>query len=477
MGVGQIGWKISSAESVFVRLLDETLELVPTADGVAIEMVHNNEVLVQLVGQGRLKRPIDNRLMFNATISAEAIRAKRVLMTQEVGDRHNPSAWLWQELGINSTIHVPLFRGSHGFGLLIVAAGVPHAFSDVDVDNLTGVSDFVASVTATALDFVEVTHEALLENVTERMQFQGPMSSASQSSPSAQPRFTFITQVLQPESQRSAAKRRRIQRVMSEGRLTMVLQPIMTLAHPHEVIEVEALARFDATPRRTPDSWFREAASVDLGVTLELFAIEAALRMFQELPGPISMAINAGPDTFVADELISLCREVDASRIVVELTEHTNIVDAPMIQEACQNLRDLGCKIAIDDTGTGFASLAVVLQVAPDIIKLDRELTRGIDTHPVRRALASALVTFGREIGADVVAEGIETREQLDTLLDVGVTHGQGFYLARPGSLTDLAELLASTKHVDRSKQRFERQGAPIIQHGKQFLTRTRRRS
>ena len=87
----------------------------------------------------------------------------------------------------------------------------------------------------------------------------------------------------------------------------------------------------------------------------------------------------------------------------------------------------------IDDAGAGFSSLKHVLGLHPDAIKLDLALTRDIDTDPVRRALAASLVAFAREIGATIVAEGIETRGELETLRALGVTHGQGYYLARPG--------------------------------------------
>jgi EAL domain-containing protein (putative c-di-GMP-specific phosphodiesterase class I) len=460
MSAEHIGWKVRSSSSIFARILDETLELVPAADGVAIEIAQDDGALVQVMGHGRLKRPVDGRLTIDASTSGEAIRSQRVLILNQIAVDQNPSAWLWRELGINSMIFVPLIRASQSFGVLLVAAEEPDVFTDLDVANLTGVSEFVASVSAVALDFVEVTREEeLLGDVAKRVCTQG-LGVVSWAPPSStNPRATFITHVLQPESQRSAAKRRRIQRVMNEDLFHMVVQPIMVLAHPHRIVEVEALARFDAAPRRTPDSWFREAASVGLGVTLELFAIQKALAMLGEIPPPISLAINAGPETFVTEELLTLCREVDTSRIVVELTEHANIVDAPRIREACQNLRDLGVRIAIDDTGTGFASLAVLLQVTPDIIKLDRELTRGIDVHPVRRALASALVTFARETGAEVIAEGVETLEQRDTLVDIGITYGQGFFLARPGDVGELHRLVGRTNHLDRSDQRFQRPG------------------
>ena len=89
-------------------------------------------------------------------------------------------------------------------------------------------------------------------------------------------------------------------------------------------------------------------------------------------------------------------------------------------------LRARGVQLMIDDAGAGFASLRHVLGLHPDAIKLDLSLTRDIDSDPVRRALAASLVAFAREIGATIVAEGIETRGELETLRALGVTHGQG---------------------------------------------------
>jgi hypothetical protein len=154
------------------------------------------------------------------------------------------------------------------------------------------------------------------------------------------------------------------------------------------------------------------------------------------------MSVNAGPDTFCSPELLGLLETSMPSRIVVELTEHVGIEDYPALQRACKGLRTLGADVAMDDTGTGFASLSLVLEIAPEFIKLDRELIANIDLDPVRRSLAGALVTFGNETGAEVIAEGIETAAELDVLIDLGISYGQGFYLGRPGSLEDLALLL-----------------------------------
>ena len=461
MRVGQIGWKVGNPESIFERLMEETLELIPAADGVAIEIVQG-DILYQITGLGRLCRPADNRVRVSETISGRAMRTGMVQVCHEAASPANPNATLCQELGINSMIYVPLLRGQEGIGVLLLASPLPYAFSPEDVLQLSGVADFVASVTGAVLDFIDVTEKA--EIATTRAQL---VQLASQVTPDeslfALARSSFITKVLQPETQRRASKRRRIEKMMRTDVLTMVAQPIMSLDATRRIVEVEALARFNTTPSRAPDYWFHEAASVGLGVTLELLAIRRGLELLTQLPDSISLAINAGPATFVSAELGEILDTVDSTRVIVELTEHTDIVDTPQLQEACERLRGLGCRIAIDDTGTGFASLAVVLQVAPDIIKLDRELTRGIDAHPVRRALTSALVTFGNEIGAEVVAEGIETIEQLNTLVDASVRYGQGFYLARPAPVEELEQLLGTVYPWHRSHSRFEREDSPDI--------------
>ena len=103
----------------------------------------------------------------------------------------------------------------------------------------------------------------------------------------------------------------------------------------------------------------------------------------------------------------------------------------------------LGVRLAIDDTGAGFASLAHILKLAPDLIKLDRELTSGIDRDPVRCAPGAALVSFASRIGAEIIAEGIETASELEVLRGLGIRYGQGFLLCRPTSANSVPSRLS----------------------------------
>ncbi|MDQ3570948.1 MAG: EAL domain-containing protein, partial [Actinomycetota bacterium] len=105
--------------------------------------------------------------------------------------------------------------------------------------------------------------------------------------------------------------------------------------------------------------------------------------------------------------------------------------------------RQRGLRVAVDDAGAGYASFRHILRLRPDIIKLDMALTRDIDRDPARRALAAALITFAENTGSTIVAEGVETAEELHALRQLGVTAAQGYYLGRPTPLSERDTALA----------------------------------
>ena len=231
------------------------------------------------------------------------------------------------------------------------------------------------------------------------------------------------------QEQRDAA-RGEIERFMAGDGLSMVYQPIVDL-RTREMVGVEALARFRSLPLRPPNEWFAEAVRHELGVPLELAAVRQAMRVLPGLPGDAYLSINCSHRAAVSRDLASLLA-LDAPRIVLEITEHEAVEDYETLLEALEALRAQGVRVAIDDAGAGFASMRHTVRIAPDIVKLDISLTRDIDTDRARYALASALMSFAEELGMTMVAEGIETAEELETLLALGVPQGQGFFLADP---------------------------------------------
>ena len=176
------------------------------------------------------------------------------------------------------------------------------------------------------------------------------------------------------------------------------------------------------------------AVQLALGVQLELTTIAQALRELDRVPEGAYLAVNCSHHAATSSQLARLLGS-DAGRIVLEITEHEAVEDYVALVTALAPLREMGARIAIDDAGAGFASMRHTLQITPDIVKMDMSLTRGIDADRAKRALAAALISFTEEMDIAMVAEGIETAEELETLATLGVRFGQGFYLAEPAPL------------------------------------------
>jgi len=216
--------------------------------------------------------------------------------------------------------------------------------------------------------------------------------------------------------------------------LFMAYQPIFDLQDGH-VVGLEALARFRSPPDRSTDTWLAEAEAVGRLLELELACLRTALRDLERLPQDAYLSLNVSPATAVAPELHDVLDGLPPERLVLEMTEHARVDDYPALKAALGGLRERGIRLAIDDAGAGFASLRHIVLLHPDLIKLDMTLTRDVHVDETRQALVVALVAFGSQIGASVIAEGVETEEQLATLRQAGVQFGQGFHLARPQAL------------------------------------------
>ena len=234
------------------------------------------------------------------------------------------------------------------------------------------------------------------------------------------------------QSQHPDSTLQRLTRAIDGSNLQIAMQPIIDLATMAPV-GVEALSRFDFDP--APDLWFARANQLGLGTLLEFASIRAALAKLDDIPAHMYLSINTSPSTLCNEELMTALAMVDARRVVVELTEHSSVSQYEELLACLNRLREIGVRVAIDDAGAGFASFRHILAVHPDIVKIDREMVTRVDTDPARKALITAFVDFAREIGATLVAEGIETEGELNVLRELGVACGQGHYLAKPGEL------------------------------------------
>jgi len=245
-----------------------------------------------------------------------------------------------------------------------------------------------------------------------------------------------LTEREEAEAARLMEHRQKVIRITLANRgFRSVFQPIVELGS-RGVVGAEALTRFEMTPARSPDLWFAEAKEVGLGVELEMAALRSALDQLSQLPSGLYLSLNASPDTMMSEEFRETVAEAPAERVVLELTEHDSVEDYGLLQTTVTRLRSEGVRLAVDDAGAGFSSFRHILNLRPDIIKLDVALTRGIDADPARRALGSAMLAFGLDAyNASIVAEGIETEAEFKTLRGLGCRFGQGYYLGRPGTL------------------------------------------
>jgi EAL domain-containing protein (putative c-di-GMP-specific phosphodiesterase class I) len=236
----------------------------------------------------------------------------------------------------------------------------------------------------------------------------------------------------------------RIRDAISHDRLRMVYQPIYRIDDGAPV-GVESLARFPDCETRPPSDWFNEAAQVGLGVELDLAAVRQALAGLPYVPEQLYVAINVSPATLLSGELERVLETVPSGRVVVEITEHAAVSDYVGLRRALEPLRKR-VRVAVDDVGAGYSGLRHILDLRPDIIKLDMSLTQGIDQDHARAVLAQALVSFASGIGCMIVAEGVERPEELETLRELGVDKAQGYHLSRPLPVMAVRQFLTGAR-------------------------------
>jgi EAL domain-containing protein (putative c-di-GMP-specific phosphodiesterase class I) len=400
------------------RIVQQALALVKAAEGSAVELLVNGE-LCYVCAAGSLADFVGLRLDPSASLSGLAVQTGRTQRCDdsEVDPRVDREAC--RRTRSTSMVCVPLRRAEEPVGVLKIAATTSHAFSDRDVATMSKLARFVTT-TITMAHELSAAAEELCKGV-------GNLGSARVDD---QAMSAFVANVIYPDVSDDLEIEGRVQRVLDGGGLDVVLQPIVELKSG-SLAGAEALARFPGNPWRPPEVWFAEARRAKRGLELQLVAVRRALRVADVLPEHAFLAVNVDAEALMSEGLAKLLEQ--ASRpVVLELTEHVEVSDYPGLRRVLRRLRAEGARLAIDDTGAGYSSLAHIVRLAPELIKLDIDLVRGIDLDPVRRSLVSAVATFAAETRAKVVAEGIETQAELEALRLLPVDYGQGYLLGRP---------------------------------------------
>lgn len=206
--------------------------------------------------------------------------------------------------------------------------------------------------------------------------------------------------------------------------LRSVYQPVVDL-RTGAVIGSEALSRFAG---RSPRDVFDAAARDGSTAVLEAAAIRKALEGWR---GEGLLGLNTSPSALLTPQLNEVLPD-DLSGIVIEITEADLVGYTTEVMFAIDGLRARGALIAIDDFGIGFSNIQRVVTLRPDFVKLDMSLVRGIDADPTLQAVVAAALLFAEQTSSVVVAEGIETAEERDCLVRLGIAFGQGFLLGAP---------------------------------------------
>jgi len=226
------------------------------------------------------------------------------------------------------------------------------------------------------------------------------------------------------------AVRRAIQFLCEPGVVEAYVQPVVRPAD-QLIVGYEALARMPLDPVRSPYWWLTKAEEVGLRASLEIACLAAATDLGTP-PDDRLLFVNLSPSLLSEPAALVLLERLP-ERVVVELTEQEAVEDYDSLRHDLAPWLARGVRIAIDDAGAGYSSLRHVIELTPDFLKLDRELVRDLDRDRNRRALVSAMSAFAAEVGTSVIAEGVETAEELEVLRDAEVDLVQGYLLARPG--------------------------------------------
>ena len=250
-----------------------------------------------------------------------------------------------------------------------------------------------------------------------------------------------------------------LQEIILKEDVRTLFQPIIDL-ESRKTLGYESLTRGpEGTDYESPYMLFDIATESDLVFELDRLCRRNAITSATELDERYKLFVNLLPTTiqdpeFQGERMLQFLEEnnLSPSRVVLEITERLAIENYDLFLEAMKTFTDLGFEIAIDDMGAGYSGLEKIVHLNPKYLKFDLMMVRDIDTSFVKREMLKAIHSLATNVGADVIAEGIERVEELETLKELGIPYGQGF-LIRPTH----GELSRSSRHRAAHRERGAR--------------------
>lgn len=217
--------------------------------------------------------------------------------------------------------------------------------------------------------------------------------------------------------------------------LHMVYQPIVRFSD-RSVFAYEALVRTDEPALRSPSDLFAAAEALGRVMDIGRATRRSVASTLPLLSSSVPVFVNLHPSDLEDDDLLSGSSPLSklASRIVLEVTERASLEATTNIHGRLRALRGLGYRLAVDDLGAGYSGLASLALLAPEVVKIDMSLTRGVDREPTKQKVIETLATLCRDLGLLAIVEGVETADERDALIFLGCDLLQGYLFARPAS-------------------------------------------
>ena len=223
-----------------------------------------------------------------------------------------------------------------------------------------------------------------------------------------------------------------------------------------QIVGVECLIRWDHPERGMlgPDQFIEVAEETGSIIDIGTWVIDEAFAAAQEInrtsESPLHIAINISPRQFRDPNLTTTIRrciretDMNPEHIELEITETMLMQDAAAAEETVRNLSDLGVRLAIDDFGTGYSSLSILKRFPINTVKVDKSFVMDIPDNPDDVAITRAVIAMAHELKMEVVAEGVETREQLQFLADLDCEYAQGYLFSRPVPFAEIQKLVVN---------------------------------
>lgn len=239
--------------------------------------------------------------------------------------------------------------------------------------------------------------------------------------------------------QRLGSTHSRLDHIIAERRLKAIFQPLVNMEQG-TIIGYEGLIRGPSdSPLHSPVVLFQAARECGLTMEIEYLSRSIVLSTFAQLGIPGKLFLNVSPETLLLEGWRSgetLRCVADAGlrpqQVVIELTENTPTQDYAIMREATRHYRAMGFEIAMDDLGEGFSSLRLWSELRPDYVKIDKHFIQNINLDPVKLQFVQSIQEIAKNAGCRIIAEGIETHAELQTVRGLGVTLGQGYHFAQP---------------------------------------------